>query len=408
MLLRSSSRLATRIGGGGGSAALRRACSSAPKAPIPPAAAAPKAAPSQAQPAAPIPVRGRGSGPAAAAANRARQMGQHPRLGRMDVPQSRISKIPARSMIAATALAVTSCVLSTIIYFETVVQMEGLGEEDEEYEEEEEDLPLFEVEPFTSCEFPTIVRARAAGSDRGGQPLWLVRSSVRCMLGWCWLAKARVYAFGLYVSRDGGRACAGAADVGEVLERLGLGAPPAAADGSGSASLFQASAAFAGPRPGFVFKLGDSGVGYYHDVAASSKEAAAAPCEVLLRIVLARDAGGDHLAKGFDKTLMRRVRLVVGGEGEGGDAGVDVAETQRFIRMLRDQATWTSGTTIDFLRRRDGALVVTADGAERGVYPAPIMAWALFDAFVGPKGHFPASCKEAIADKLGGGRFPPL
>ena len=42
---------------------------------------------------------------------------------------------------------------------------------------------------------------------------------------------------------------------------------PVAAPPPGS---FEASAAFAGPRPGFAFKRGAHGVGYYEDAASSS------------------------------------------------------------------------------------------------------------------------------------------
>ena len=48
------------------------------------------------------------------------------------------------------------------------------------------------------------------------------------------------------------------------------------ADG-GAPETFVSSPSFVGPRPGFIFKRGPSGVGYYHDVGPSANSLALEP-----------------------------------------------------------------------------------------------------------------------------------
>ena len=55
------------------------------------------------------------------------------------------------------------------------------------------------------------------------------------------------------------------------MKSLRESAPAPAPVAAPPAASFEASAAFAGPRPGFAFKRGAHGVGYYEDAASAPK-----------------------------------------------------------------------------------------------------------------------------------------
>ena len=61
---------------------------------------------------------------------------------------------------------------------------------------------------------------------------------------------------------------------------LALRSPPADAPHAPHAVRFEPAGAFAGARPGMVFKMGEQGLGYYTDTAASAGAAARPPAAV--------------------------------------------------------------------------------------------------------------------------------
>jgi hypothetical protein len=87
-------------------------------------------------------------------------------------------------------------------------------------------------EPWTKQSFPLEL-----GLDRGLRA-HLAGVALRCMMNWCWLSKARAYAFALYLD-------AAAVDAVRTAQRAG------AADPLGTALDAQASA----PRGTFVLRL---------------------------------------------------------------------------------------------------------------------------------------------------------
>ena len=54
------------------------------------------------------------------------------------------------------------------------------------------------------------------------------------------------------------------------LQGTASASQPAATAGSAAAAPFVASASFAGVRPGYVFKMGTEGTGYYLDQSSST------------------------------------------------------------------------------------------------------------------------------------------
>lgn len=168
------------------------------------------------------------------------------------------------------------------------------------------------------------------------------------------------------------------------------------------------------PRPPSVPRRPD---GQPAGVPAPPPSGAAVPLS--LRLVFAQDAKGEHIAKGFDKSLVPRLHKlhgigqdagVQGGTGAAAGAaasgGVDVSqltglsEVRKLTHLMRGRASWPKGTTVEFERRRDWSVAVSVDGEPVLVLEAPDVAWALFDAYVGPAGHFGQGGRAAVVEAL--------
>ena len=151
------------------------------------------------------------------------------------------------------------------------------------------------VEPWTGKQFDVVRR------EDGGA---LLGATVRCMMGLCRLSIARGYAYAIYVAP-------------EAVVR---------ADGDLQALL---AAKAADP----------AGVGV-----------------LSVRLVIARDVEGDHMANGFDKSFTRRLRRVVDGP-----SAELLASVHSVIRPFRG-VKFFEGDRVDFVWRTDGGLDVLHNG----------------------------------------------
>ena len=178
----------------------------------------------------------------------------------------------------------------------------------------------------------------------------LVGSAVRCMLGRCDYARARAYAVGLYVEES------------PFLEEW--------------RSKHAASADSGTPAAGSS------------DAAARSEllESAGAPGEPARRLVLvmARDVGGGHIAHGFDRSLINRVRAAQGGrnrQGEGKKALKQFTAQFAAIPVLREAAEL-------HIVVKDGTVSTLLDGTTLSVIPSPDLAKAVMGAYLDDKSVF--------------------
>lgn len=110
--------------------------------------------------------------------------------------------------------------------------------------------------------------------DEGLREAHLVGCNVRCMLGWCRVAFARAYAFGLYLDDDAIRAV-----------RKDRTATPAIAEEGASS-----------PSPSLVARLLDA------------KQKSPTEFTIAIVLVMARDISGEHLAHGFRNSVINRLR----------------------------------------------------------------------------------------------------
>ena len=108
---------------------------------------------------------------------------------------------------------------------------------------------------------------------------------------------------------------------------------PAAADAPGGAAAFVACSGFEGARPGYVFRAGESGVGYYADSAASTASAQGAGGRPLAAPTTAqpRDAHGPGGRSDAGASHHRRR----GGGGGGGALSAREKE-ERLRQMMAD------------------------------------------------------------------------
>lgn len=176
-------------------------------------------------------------------------------------------------------------------------------------------------EPFTGIEFP-----------RSKDDYLLLGTAVRCMLGQCKFAKARAYAVGLYVE-----------DVNNVHQWI-----PKNSNEEVFSRMLRA------------------------------------PLARRLVLVMDKDVAGHHIAKGFDRSLLPRVRKSQGGQksGPGKDALRD------FTRCFNQEKILRKGTEVSLVWRPDDSLIVSINSRARAVIHSPILCHALFDMYLGPDSVF--------------------
>lgn len=152
------------------------------------------------------------------------------------------------------------------------------------------------TEKLSGASFPNaIVR-----EDVDEKLLRLCAVSIRCMLGMCFLDRARAYAFGIYLGsqavEDLVKSNGDLSSINKMPEPTVTGLAP-----------FYPSGLYEGFRDGYIFQAGPSGLGYYKDSKSPKWQTTKLAAPVLIRLVMLHDVDGEHLAHGFDKTLKSRV-----------------------------------------------------------------------------------------------------
>lgn len=180
-------------------------------------------------------------------------------------------------------------------------------------------------EPFTGIEFDW---KREIAQDEAKGDYHLLGTAVRCMLGQCKFAKARAYAVGLYVEDE-------CKELGKASEE----------------ALFQALLMMHTPRS--------------------------------LVLVMDQDVAGHHIAKGFDRSLLPRVR-----KAQGGRAGPGKDALRDFTQCFNQEKILCKGSEVCLVWRPDDTLVVIIDSRVRGVIHSSILCRALFDMYLGPNSIF--------------------
>jgi len=150
----------------------------------------------------------------------------------------------------------------------------------------------------------------------------LVATAVRCMLGQCRMALARAYAVGLY-TEDGQH------EVDEVAVLAG---------------------------------------GMHRSLV----------------LVMDRDVAGHHIAKGFDRSLLPRIRKAQAGnkKGYGKDA------LREFTSCFYHQKMLQKGSEVVLLWTPDDKLLVFIDNKVEAVISSPILCKAIFNMYLGPDSIF--------------------
>ncbi|GAQ86101.1 hypothetical protein KFL_002700200 [Klebsormidium nitens] len=188
------------------------------------------------------------------------------------------------------------------------------------------------AEKFTGIQFPLQVRMSKKCGE-GGQQYHLLGTAVRCMLGACSYKYARAYAVGVYIEE------------GQEARRWlpGNGAGPATTE------------------------------------ALRRELLAAVGAGRMLRLVMDRDVDGHHIAKGFDRSLIPRVRERQGGfkKGDGKNA------LKQFTKVFYSEKILKKGTKVELLWRPDNSLVTSIDGRVASVIYSPILCQSLFDVYFG-------------------------
>ena len=155
-------------------------------------------------------------------------------------------------------------------------------------------------ERFSKAEFDTLIQV-------DGTPLSLASIGCRCMLQRCDYERARAYGFGLYVDLTSPAA---------TLAKRNDGGPRATLE----------------------------------DVLRAS-----GPKALVLR--MARDVAGKHVAKGFDRSLIGRVRRYDGKRNGPGKRGLKTLTT-----VFRNRTELKKGTEVRFVVGQDSSVRIFVDG----------------------------------------------
>ena len=196
------------------------------------------------------------------------------------------------------------------------------------------------IEPRTGIPFPASLTPPGKES-----PHWLAGTGVRERT----FLRIRVYAFGLYVDREGARA---------ALQRFA---------GSAAAQLAEDEA--------FYERLLELRFG------------------MTLRLEMARNVAGADAAEAFDAALRPRMaRATADTAGAAGDGDA----LPRFRGYLAQQPL-TTGTELVFSCNPEGRMATTIAGTERAPIQSPALCRSLFDVYLGRDPISPAGRKTVIA-----------
>mmetsp|Transcript_1329 Transcript_1329/g.4088 ORF Transcript_1329/g.4088 Transcript_1329/m.4088 type:complete len:383 (-) Transcript_1329:360-1508(-) len=339
---------------------------------------------------------------AAAAARRAKdleRMREGARQAKRDAAnmqkfeRSKIDGNP-KLIVGVFAFAIAGGALSVIAFFETSRCDAG--------DAGDADSVLHSREPITGTAFPLTLM----GYSSSDSTHWLVAKTVRCMLGMCSIERARAYAYAVYFGDDAAELCGKCGSVTEAAEKLlprrmcEIEAEDVSAQVESDApDAFIPASKFQGPKRGYVFKRDDAlgGLGYHKDRASLVKlasEARRGYPSIVLRLVMLRDVGGDHIAHGFDRTLLGRVREV-----QGSRAGTGKSALRELNQFVTRRGEWKKGTVLEFLRLPEGRLSVRVDGRDELMLHSEALSWAIFDAYLGKKGHMSTAARKELLER---------
>lgn len=324
----------------------------------------------------------------------ARRKAAKPETGKFQ--RSSVERQP-KVLVAVFAFGITGGLLSIVSFFEfTRPRCEASSTSTSP-----SDSLMTVIEPVTETKFPLTLQDYAGY----GSTHWLVARTVRCMLGLCSFERARAYSYAIYFSTEAAEACKKAENMDAVREKLLPTAPCVDEAHAGDYEMddlpdFIAATKFDGAKKGYVFKMDaqNGGLGYHKDtmsraVFAVKESRETAYPSIALRLVMLRDQNGDHIAHGFDRTLLGRIRTAQENKkGPGKDA-------LRKLTQLVGRQDWHKGDTLEFVRLPHGFVDVLINGDKRITLKSESFSWAVFDAYLGPKGHLTDEARKELLSR---------
>ena len=169
------------------------------------------------------------------------------------------------------------------------------------------DSYAFATEPISGIKFPS----QLVGYDKSSEVHWLVSKTVRCMLNFCSIERARAYAYGIYFSSEATKKCKNCTSCDEIASTL---LPLEACSKDTPANKLPAfipASSFQGAKNHYYFGRDDlkGGLGYHLDAEALVLNAARSSYPSLgLRLVMLRQVEGKHIGHGFDRSFLGRIR----------------------------------------------------------------------------------------------------
>jgi hypothetical protein len=225
------------------------------------------------------------------------------------------------------------------------------------------------IEIVSKTQFPNaIIR-----EDLDEKLLRLCVTSIRCMLGLCFLDRARAYSFGVYL---GSAAVEDLCGEGGSYEKLN----PIPKEQLGAGPFYPAQR-YEGKRDGYIFQNGPSGVGYYRDLRSSKQSGNRVTSPVLIRLVMLHDVDGEHIAHGFEKTLKSRILPLMK------DSREELEQLNRLKMAFNRIGQIPKDAQVDLFRSETGVLSLIYNGTAIDHFDALLLGWACIDAFIGPNGH---------------------
>ncbi len=184
----------------------------------------------------------------------------------------------------------------------------------------------------------------------GDAPASFLGANTRCMLGWCKVAAARAYAFGLYADAP-------------LLTRVAAASSGAS---SRTTALLDAMEAAAGARE---------------------------PSQLSLLIIVARDIDGGHMAGGFRRSILALYKKLLAKRGLAASSDTVVADIGAFLSVI-EKETFVVGDELVFSwSARDSTLRVFIRGVPASVsIRDPLLSRAFFDVYAGDE---PVSARAA-------------
>lgn len=174
----------------------------------------------------------------------------------------------------------------------------------------------------------------------GDVPAQFLGANTRCMLGWCKVAAARAYAFGLYADAP-------------LLSRVAANA----SDASRTKALLDAM-----------------------EASASARE----PCQLSLLIIVARDIDGAHMAGGFRRSILSIYKKLLATRGIVASSDSLIADIGAFLSVIEKDSFVVGDELVFSWSARDSALRVFIRGVPAPfTIRDPLLARALFEVYAG-------------------------